>query len=226
MRVGDDLEHRAPRVRVVGEVVAARPLVVGEDHRAVLDRDLHAVLARVRDQRRPQLGEALEVLRQRPGLVVARERADGGHAELAGRLDHLAQVRVGGARAPRRRGRGCSGSRRARRSSARAAPASRRPACGREVLDVDVARRPRSAARRPRRPASRRPRASRSRWRPPTRRSRRGSGREGRGEQAELHAGTSCGVDARATSTQRPSRALAPIASAISASSWPSANVG
>ncbi len=45
--VGDRREHLAPDRGRVGEVVAARPLVVGEDHRAVLDRDPHAALAGV-----------------------------------------------------------------------------------------------------------------------------------------------------------------------------------
>src|SRR5438552_18868968 len=57
--VGDDLEHLAPDRRRVGKVAAARPLVSGKDHRAVLDRDLHSVVAREMHDRRP---DPLEVL--------------------------------------------------------------------------------------------------------------------------------------------------------------------
>ena len=174
--VGDRREHRAPDRRRVGEVVAARPLVVGEDHRAVLDRDLHAVLAGVvRRAAATPRGSA----RGSPAgcaWVAADERADGLDAELRRRLDHLAQVRVRGrarlvVRDERVRVVGERGDLEAAALQAgddlgRLRRRARRRRCG---------RRRRSGARRPRRPASTRPRARRSRWPPPSRRSRRAS---------------------------------------------------
>ncbi len=92
--IRDRREQLVPDRRRPGEVVPAGPLVVGEDHRAVLDRDPHAALARVRDERRPDLAEALEVLGQRPVLVVADERPDRVDPQRLGGVDHLAQVPV------------------------------------------------------------------------------------------------------------------------------------
>ena len=92
--VRDRLEHLLPDRRRPGEVVPAWPLVLAEDHRAVLDRDLHALLARVADEVGPDAAEALEVLRQRPVLVVADERADDLDAERGRRVDDLAQMAV------------------------------------------------------------------------------------------------------------------------------------
>ena len=92
MSAVEEPEHVPPRRRRVHQVVAARPLVVAEDHRAVLDGDLDAVVCRLGDDRRPHLLELLEVLRQRLVLVVADERVDHRHAELLGCLDHATDV--------------------------------------------------------------------------------------------------------------------------------------
>src|SRR5256885_14520302 len=72
----DRLEHVIPGRGRRSEVVPARPLVPAEDHRAVLDRDPHPALGGVRYERRPDLLEALEVLRVGAVLVVPDEGAD------------------------------------------------------------------------------------------------------------------------------------------------------
>ena len=165
----DDREHLVPRRRGRGEVRPARPLVPAEDHGAVLDRDVDALALGVRDEARPDLAELAEVVRHVLRLVAPDERPDGRHAELRRRVDHLAQVGVGGTPLAPGRGGGCSGSRRATRSRARAGRArpgrDRRRAARRRC-----ARRPHTGAARRPRPASRRPRPSRSRLPPTTRR--------------------------------------------------------
>src|SRR5215211_5820927 len=87
-------EHLVPDRRGPGEVVAARPFVVAEDHRAVLDCDLDPALTGVVDERGPDLPEALEVLRERPVLVVPDERPDDLDAEPLCSVDHLEEVSV------------------------------------------------------------------------------------------------------------------------------------
>jgi hypothetical protein len=72
----------------------ARPLVLTEDHRAVLDRDLHAALVGVPDEIGPDTGETFEILRKRPVLVVSDERADDLHSELLRRIDHLQEMAI------------------------------------------------------------------------------------------------------------------------------------
>ncbi len=119
VRVGDRREHLVPDRRRPGEVVAARPLVVAEDHRAVLDRDLHAALAGVGDELRPDLGgsgsrfsgsgRSLSLPTNVPTMPTP--------SACAASID-LAQVCVHLARGARRRDAGCSGSRRATRSRA------------------------------------------------------------------------------------------------------------
>ena len=167
-------EHVAPRRRRVHQVVAAGPLVVGEDHRAVLDGDLHALVGGVGDDVRPDLGELGEVLLQRLVLVVADERVDDGHAELRGGLDDVSAC----GRSPRRGGRGRgaagSGSSRGRRSRCPARRDRRRgPWPRRRRGWRSRCATPRRSAATGRRPAaSRPPRASRSRWPPPSRRPR------------------------------------------------------
>ena len=165
----DGREHLAPDRRRPGEVVAARPLVVGEDHRAVLDRDLHAALAGVRRRaaarssgsarRFSGSGRSLSLPTNVPTTSTPSRCA----ASITLRRWPLTCL----ARA-RRRGGGCSGSRRAT-EIVRPAPVhrrrARRPASKR--LDVDVrdarvaraARRPRRASRRSRAPGSRSPAA-------------------------------------------------------------------
>ena len=93
-RVGDDVEHLAPDRRCTREVVAERPLVAREQHRAVLDRDLDALGARAVDHRGPDLGERPQVLGQRALGIGAHERADDLDAEQRGGVDDAAEMRV------------------------------------------------------------------------------------------------------------------------------------
>ena len=79
------------RGRRVHEVVAGRPLVVGEDHRAVLDADPDAGVGSLSDVSGHTLVSG-EVLAVRLVLVVADERVDDGHPELGGRREHVAEV--------------------------------------------------------------------------------------------------------------------------------------
>src|SRR5439155_7215000 len=92
--VGDGRKHVVPDRGRIGEIGPAWPLVVAEDHRAVLDRDPHAALGRMSDQRWPDLLEALEVLRVRAILVVAGKGADGVDAKALRRVDDLQQMAV------------------------------------------------------------------------------------------------------------------------------------
>src|SRR5207245_8324264 len=71
VRGRQDLEQAPPEGRGVREVRAARPLVVAEDHRAVLDRDPDPVLSRVLDERPPDLTEEGESVRRAPPLTPA-----------------------------------------------------------------------------------------------------------------------------------------------------------
>ena len=55
------LEDAAPDLRRVGDVVPARPFVLAEDHRAVLEGELDAVVARMGDDVGPDLQRILPV---------------------------------------------------------------------------------------------------------------------------------------------------------------------
>ena len=220
--VGDDLEHPAPHRGGVGEVAAAGPLVLGEDHRAVLDRDPHVALAREADDRRPHQLEFFEVLAHRAMLVAADERADDAHLEPLRGFDHPAQVVVGCL--PRLGVRievvGVVRERGDLEVEARQQSPHRLRV---EVLDVDVAHAcvapPLTAARWPARDLQRLEAALVR----PARDLLQAQVREGGGEQAELHVPA---LTARSTSTQRCCRELCATASRTSISSWPSAKVG
>ena len=159
----DRLEHLVPHGGRVGDVLAARPFVPAEDHRAVLDRDLHAALLGVADERRPDRTEALEVLgqRERPGRRRRTYRRCRRRAR--GSVDHLAQMAVRLLARGVVRLRGCSGSRRATRSPGRVGRPPSAHAVGVEGLDVDVADAGVTARAAAAPPASTRPRASRTR---------------------------------------------------------------
>src|SRR5450759_2540544 len=61
-RIAPQLQDSAPHARGRGDVVPARPLVVREQHRAVLERDLPAVVVRERDDLWPDEERLLPVL--------------------------------------------------------------------------------------------------------------------------------------------------------------------
>src|SRR3954451_20038770 len=90
--VGDDLPHLPPDGRTDGQVLAAGPLVVGEDHGAVLDGDLHTVVVGELYDGRPYFFVLAEVLLYCLTLVAAHEGADDGHLQHLGGGDHLGQV--------------------------------------------------------------------------------------------------------------------------------------
>ena len=227
--VGDAAEHLAPDRRREGEVVAARPLVAAEDHRAVLDRDLHAALAGVGDERRPDLVEDVDSCRRSSAPCRGPTNVPTvGHAEPRGRVDHLASGALATALA--RRGVGIERVRvvgQRARSPARARTGRRRsraPAVV-EPLDVDVA----DAGVAAHRALGRRPAGDLERLEAV------GGGPvgdlvEGRSGNAAVSSPSfmTAWSPSRISSTvtQRPSRALRAIAAPISASSWPSANVG
>jgi hypothetical protein len=214
--VGDRGEHLVPDRRRPREVVAAGPLVVREDHRAVLDRDPYAVTRCVRDELRPHGTEPLEVLRQRAVLVVADERADGRDAEPRCGVDdlpqvtvHLCAMRVVGVEVVRVV---------RERRDLEPVPVEEVSHLARvERVDVDVRHAgvapPLARARRPARDLQR-PEAV---FRAPARDLLQRQLRERRRQQAELHV---------STSTHRCSRSDAATASASTFSTWPARNVG
>ena len=168
------LEDPAPDARRRREVVPARPLVVAEEHRAVLDRDLPAVVLRERHDVRPDLERLLPVRVLGLCGVGAHERVHEGDVHLLGGRDHVLQVADD--RLPMRRIRmqrvrvvAQPGDRQAlaresrRRSRSPATPRGPRHRCGTCRRSGGSAR---SSA------ASRRSRCFRSRWRPSSRRPR------------------------------------------------------
>ena len=211
------LDDPAPDVGRPGDVVAARPLVVAEDHRAVLDGDLHAVVAargstmsgQTLERRLPVL---VEVLR----CIAAHERVDEGHAHLLAAASITSFRCAIAAPLTFRIG--------MQRVRIVAQPRDRqalrvdlvddllRPTL-REVGDIDVG----GAGVATGRPAGRRPAGDLQAFEParaaqPATSHERCVG-EGSRQEAEPHAGTSARRDGavRSTSTQRPSRALAAI---------------
>ena len=75
-----------------GDVVAARPLVVAEQHRAVLERDLPPVVLREADDVRPDAERLLPVLVLVLRPVAAHERVHERDVHLLGGVDHLLEV--------------------------------------------------------------------------------------------------------------------------------------
>src|SRR6188508_712237 len=233
-RVAPSFEDPAPLPWRRRDVVAARPLVVREEHRAVLERDLHALVVGEFHDVGPDAQRLFPVVVEVLGSVTTHERVDERDAHLPRRDHHrlevvrdlLAMLGVGMERVRV------------------VAEAGDRQPLGRElvddlrglvvgqVLDVDVAR----ASVAPRRSGRLRPAGDLEDLEV-------GAGRpvgdvhqrrirERGGQEAELHASVSTGAALdeagadRSTSTQRPSRALRAIASPTSISSWPSAKVG
>ena len=221
-------DHRRP-----GYVVAARPLVTTEQHRAVLDGDLDPGVAREPDDRRPDLERDFPVLVLGLRRVTAHERVHERHAHGTRRGDDVLQM-TDDLRAMLRvrmkwiRVEPETGDAEALRADLR--DELRCPRL-RQVRDVDVGG-PGIAARRAGRSG---PAGDLDRLEPvgrgPVGDLHEGRVRERSGEQAEPHRATSVGRAATgdpadlSTSTQRASRALRAIASLTSISSWPAANV-
>ena len=86
-------EHPPPDRRARGQVLAAGPLVVGEEHRAVLDPDAHAFLLGVADQRPPDLEEPGPVGVDRQRGVSPHEGIHDPDPQLGRGVDDLEQVR-------------------------------------------------------------------------------------------------------------------------------------
>src|SRR4030042_6564454 len=91
--IGNDLPHLAPDFRRACQVVTARPLIVREDHRAVLDGNLNAIRFSELDDRRPNLGIIYQILRNGLVLIFADESTNNGHLQHICSLNHLLQVR-------------------------------------------------------------------------------------------------------------------------------------
>ena len=89
---GEHGEKFAPHVRAHGHVLAARPLVVGEDHRAVLDADPHVGLLGGPQDRRPDRFHQRHVGIDRQRRVAADEGVDDVDADLRRGFDHLDEV--------------------------------------------------------------------------------------------------------------------------------------
>ena len=86
------LDDPAPLDGRVGKVVPARPFVVAEDHRTVLDGQLHPVVLGELDDARPDLQGILPVLVGVLRGVGADERVHQRDVHLTSRHDHLLQV--------------------------------------------------------------------------------------------------------------------------------------
>ncbi len=92
VRAVDDAEQLAENGGRAHQILSAGPLVRAEEHRAVLDRDLHALVLRQLDDGRPDLLEELDVLFHGLVLIPADEGGDHAHAQLAACLDERLQV--------------------------------------------------------------------------------------------------------------------------------------
>ena len=93
VQVQPELEHPLPQLGRVGEV-AGVAVGVPALHHAVLDHQLHAALAGVVDERREDALGLAQVLGDRAAGVAADERADRRPAERRRGVDARAQVRV------------------------------------------------------------------------------------------------------------------------------------
>ena len=229
------MRRQMPRRR--RDVVAARPLVVAEQHRAVLERDLHA-RGRWRTRRCPARPGAPPPS-SRPGSSRASPPMNvltSGTPIFSAAVDDVLEVAddlvaVLGVGVERVRVVAQPGDRQA---LGRDLVDDLRRLPGGQVRDVDVAtcRRSGGSAR------SARGQQAISRTLEAGRRGPVGHVHERRlgergGQEAELHRACLRGdgraaatASGRSTSTQRPSRALRAMASPTSISSWPSANVG
>ncbi len=100
------LQDPAPHPGRGRDVVAARPLVVREQHRAVLERDPASVVLRIADDVRPDAERLLPVLVLVLRTVTAHEGVDERDVHLLGRVDDELEVAddgraVGGVRVQR-----------------------------------------------------------------------------------------------------------------------------
>src|SRR6476661_1166205 len=75
-RVAPLLEDAPPLARARGDVVPTRPFVVAEQHRAVLERDLHALVVGEGHDVRPDAERLLPVVIEVLGAITAHERVD------------------------------------------------------------------------------------------------------------------------------------------------------
>ena len=85
-------ERPPPDGRRGHQVLAPRPFIAGEQHRAVLDPDPHAPLRGVPHERPPGLEEPRPVVVDGSCPVAAHERVDGADAEQRRGLDHPPQL--------------------------------------------------------------------------------------------------------------------------------------
>ena len=86
------LKNPAPDRRRGHEILAARPLILAEQHGAVFDGDFYAQLLGQRDDRRPHFLDERQILLDGLRLVAADERRDHVDAQLVAGADHIFQM--------------------------------------------------------------------------------------------------------------------------------------
>ena len=96
VRAVEDGEDLAPVGGGGHDVLAARPFVVREEHRAVLDGDFHADLLGIADDRGPDFFDQFNVFIHILGRIAADESADHVDAEHLGSVHQLVNMSNGG----------------------------------------------------------------------------------------------------------------------------------
>src|SRR5687767_1533738 len=86
------LDDAAPDIGRMGDVVAARPFVVAEDHRAILEGQLDAVVAGVGDDVRPDLQRLRPIVIDVLGCIATAERVHHRQPHPPGGDDDLLQM--------------------------------------------------------------------------------------------------------------------------------------
>ena len=92
VRARKHLEHFAPVCRCAHDVLSARPLIVGEPHRAVLDADADAFFLRMGKDRSPYFLGDLQVLFNGLARNTADECGDHVDAKKSGSIDQFVQM--------------------------------------------------------------------------------------------------------------------------------------
>ena len=86
-------EHPAPDRRRDRQILSAGPFVGGEEHRAVLDADAHAVFFGAADERLPGFQKRLPIGFERPGPVASDEGVDARQSQFFRCANDLLDVR-------------------------------------------------------------------------------------------------------------------------------------
>ena len=89
----EDPEHTSPDHRRRHQILAARPLILTKEHRAVFNGDLHTVRLCKTDQRLPYLFHQLKILFHRFRLIPSDKRSNHIDAKLCTCKDHILKMR-------------------------------------------------------------------------------------------------------------------------------------